>query len=315
MSKMGEEVSILVRFGDLGDSVTAINYGKTAGFGHIFIARSPLDYIFNRKSEPVGIVTKAAKKNAINMHYTGMRDLISFLLYENAKKNIRLRFYLQSSRGMGLQFAYYATATVLRVLFNQRSTQLKVDKYYVGTQYPQLLANNTIDIKNIERPNVALWVDSKQPSKDLNKDSVYKICAILNKNLAPELITIYGIKRLELELDFLPQNATNKTGRMSSKDFESSIELTDLAIVVDSGPMHLYALGRKPLIIFKGMRDGLVNWIPFSRKNVAVIFDDEIECRGCGRVRCKYAVNHCVNSQKNLKAFERVIERSTSDRL
>ena len=222
---------------------------------------------------------------------------------------------MQSQLGLGLQLAYFVTRSFVNIIFWKRDEAIVLDKYYMGTQYPSLLKNSNLKIFKDKDIRVKIWYDSKQPSKDLNKESLYKICSLLDQYLLCQSIDIHGLNKIDLDVAKLPLNVINRTGIMSPIEFESSIDATDLAVVVDSGPMHVYAMYKIPLIIFKGMRDGLVNWMPLGRRNATVIFDDEVSCRGCGRHSCKFETNFCVNSDKNIDSFEKIIKKIVADSL
>lgn len=309
------EQNILIRFGALGDAVTAVSYAREAGYSHILLASNGWDYFFHRKSAPNDLIAIIANQNNVNLKCVSLIDIIYFAKCINKKDKIRLRFFMQSQFGLGVQLAYFVTSSLVKIIFWKRDEKIVVDKYYVGTQYPSYLKTNNLKINKDKGIRVKIWYDSKQPSKDLNKDSIYKICYLLDQYLPCQSIDIHGINKIGLDLTKLPINVIDRTGKMSPTEFKFSIDDTDLAVVVDSGPMHVYAMYEIPLIIFKGMRDGLVNWLPLGRHNLAVIYDDEVSCRGCGRHSCKFKVNFCVNSKKNLDSFEKIIKQIVADSL
>ena len=117
-------------------------------------------------------------------------------------------------------------------------------------------------------------------------------------------INLYGSRKLNLpdELAFV-NNCTENT---NISEITNIVLETDLAIVVDSGPLHMFSLQNIPCIVFMGGRLPIINWSPLQATNY-YIYDDELECLGCKRRICPKEVNECVNSNKNLMAFNKLL--------
>jgi ADP-heptose:LPS heptosyltransferase len=89
-----------------------------------------------------------------------------------------------------------------------------------------------------------------------------------------------------------PRSATNFCGRLSPRLSAAVLAQTQLFVGHDSGPMHMAAAVNVPIVAVFSSRNPRGQWFPLSQ-NARVHYTD-IECMGCGRIRCEDRHQECI---------------------
>jgi ADP-heptose:LPS heptosyltransferase len=89
-----------------------------------------------------------------------------------------------------------------------------------------------------------------------------------------------------------PRQAENFCGRLSPRQSAAVLEQTQLFVGHDSGPMHMAAAVNVPIVAIFSSRNPRGQWFPLS-ENARVHYSN-IECMGCGRIRCEDRQQECI---------------------
>ncbi len=296
--------TLVIRFGSIGDLFSAYAFCRSRNGYDLFCCRS-VKAFFGLESDPVGSAVALLPNTSIVKILGG--NLFSLIRVINSSDYKRVVFFCQSDRGVSYKLARYALAILKK--FKIVPYRLVLQSLFHGGQYYWQLNDMSV-VKEIlssmsRSPVVSIFYDGKEPSKNLSCDSVFEICKVLTKKFENPKIKLYGQRRLNLP--FHDHCLTNFTGITEMSQIVDIVASTDLAIVADSGPMHILALENTPCIVFMGGRLPLLNWAPLKKSNY-YIFDDELECLGCMKHSCPKGDNVCVNSNKTLHVFKELFD-------
>jgi ADP-heptose:LPS heptosyltransferase len=89
-----------------------------------------------------------------------------------------------------------------------------------------------------------------------------------------------------------PGSAQNFCGRLSPRQSAAVLAQTQLFVGHDSGPMHMAAAVNVPIVAVFSSRNPRGQWFPLSEN--ARIHYTNIECMGCGRIRCEDRQQECI---------------------
>lgn len=85
--------------------------------------------------------------------------------------------------------------------------------------------------------------------------------------------------------DHMEHSALNLAGRLTLNDLASIMSRLDLLITNDSGPMHLAAAVKTPLVALFGPEDPLFTR-PYTQPDLYRIVAGKVDCRPCRKERC-----------------------------
>jgi len=85
----------------------------------------------------------------------------------------------------------------------------------------------------------------------------------------------------------------NACGSFSVEESAAVLSLCRLVICSDSGPMHLAgALGKPTVVVFSRINALMHRWFPLGNNHT--ILHREVECSGCGLMKCPIANHPCM---------------------
>jgi ADP-heptose:LPS heptosyltransferase len=90
-------------------------------------------------------------------------------------------------------------------------------------------------------------------------------------------------------------------------DLLSEIQIADLILCLDSGPMHIAAAYEKPLIALFGPGNKEI-WKPYSLNSCIIDHQDLYPCAPCLQKRCVLPEANCMDAITPEEVFEKVSE-------
>jgi ADP-heptose:LPS heptosyltransferase len=286
---------LVVRFGGIGDFVSAFSYCTARTERDLFFSPS-VKTLFLKKVDGQRDLLRLLPSSLSTAVYFGNICYLFKLIRLNEYSEVLI--YAQSSDGYLLKLFTYVLRFVL--IFKK----IKVKKFFFGGQYIHLI-NECSQIKSLisnlpRHPNISIFFDSKETANNLDVATVEAICKTLHNFLKDPKISIYGLNRLEFSLEGIAVN--NLSGMTTFDQLQKVFSNTHLAVTCDSGPFHVFLTKNIPCITFVSARQNLLNWTP-AKPNVFYIFDDTIDCLGCGKAVCPKKENLCVNSEVTRRQF------------
>ena len=98
---------------------------------------------------------------------------------------------------------------------------------------------------------------------------------------------------------------TNLAGKLSLNDLAYVISRLDLFVTNDSGPMHIAAAVKTPIVALFGPEDPVYTR-PYTSPDLYRIVKTEVNCRPCMNKRCDRPV--CMESLKPEEVLQACIE-------
>lgn len=291
--------TLVIRYGSLGDFVSAYDFCAARNDCDLFICRNISDFLFNLDSLDPLLLKNLMSYGLLNVYSGGILNFIR-IVNEGGYSSIYL--FAQSNSGMSFKFTKYILNFLAKTALSKKIKH--ISRFLHGGQYYwQINLNSRIRefIKSLPPgARISICYDGKEESKNLNEITLLNICNTLIGALDCPKIKIFGLKPIILNSQI--KGLENLTGQTSISSLFKNTRETDLAILIDSGPLHMFSREDVPSIVFLSGRHPLLNWTPFKSTNY-YIYDDELDCLGCMKTICPRGDNVCVNSPKNLKAF------------
>lgn len=295
------ERSLVIRFGAIGDYVTAVEFCRAHEAHDLLFCPSIECFICCSRVVPGALPLMAPTASSFVIRFGGLD------VYDALVRGGQYGRAIVLSQGPGGR----KIALAVRLLKMHRWWRVKaplvVSKYFHGGQYAWQLnqASQTAAlIKALPpQPNVAIFYDSKETANNLSAETVAHVVRGLATSLVKPRITVYGVKRLRLSAEL---SCTNLSGETTLDQLATVIDQVQLAVTCDSGPLHALSARGVPCIAFMSARQPVLNWTPLTPKNYYV-FEDSLECLGCGQASCPRGENICVNSSSTWRKFDAVL--------
>lgn len=289
--------TLVLRFGSIGDFVSAMSFCNARDGYDLFFAGSVGDFVLGHARDLCKLLPFATANATTRVH---LGSLAHFFKLLQEGHHSRILVFPQSQRAPRLK-AIVLLLHLLNIFAFRR--RLDVKYFFFGGQYVHLL-NKDSQIKSIIKSlpsaaRISIFYDSKEPANNLSVATIAMIDIVLRRALGNPVISLYGSTRLELDGGCMIRNLTGQT---SLEEIQPVFQETDLAITCDSGPLHVFSERGIPCIAFMSARQEVMNWVPLTIKNY-YIFDDGIECLGCRKAVCPRGENLCVNSEITREAF------------
>lgn len=143
---------------------------------------------------------------------------------------------------------------------------------------------------DITRPCIAVCTDSSRESKNWHISKFNKLVAMLAAEYSDYSFIFLGARYHEL---FESDNVFNLSGKLSQREFIAIMNECDMAIVLETGAMHVAGFLRKPFVVICGPSDYRL----FAKyyENYSVIYPDIpcYPCNGqCDTNRCIKMIGH-----------------------
>lgn len=290
----------LLRFGQIGDLITAANAAKALDMP-LFFALDRGTFAFPRRGRDAS-ATQAALCETLSARL-GIK--ITPTSYASLKSDVRrlrvteLLYFVQTPTR-----AARACAWLLNLLLPCEARVLYDASQWI---YPAIAANNlTVKdrLSHLQRDGRYMFAinwDGKEASKNLRPETVRQIAAALRSKFPHAAIVLIGKGRVEVALDDL--DVRNLSARTTLDEALETIARSDLLVTCDSGPLHFAASLNICTVAFMAARYPLAYWYPFS-PCVAVVSDLMVSCRHAGCRSCDASRNVCVNGPVAWRQFE-----------
>ncbi len=297
----------LLRFGQIGDLITAANAAKALDL--------PLFFALDRATFAVPALRQHgyAMQAALSRTMSAKLGIgITSTSYGELRSEVRrlgvteLLYFVQTPTA-----AARASAWLLNLLL-----PCAVRVLYDGSQwiYHAISANNLLVKERLSRLardglyKIGINWDGKEASKNLRSETVRHVATALRTRFPSALITVIGKGRLEAALD--DTSIENLSGQTTLDEALEIIAGSDLLITCDSGPLHFAASLDVCTVAFMAARYPLAYWYPFS-PCVAVVSDLLVPCRQTGCRSCNASRNVCVNGPGPLRQFDALLDDGT----
>lgn len=290
--------TLVLRFGAIGDFIAAVEFCRAHASHDLLFCPSIERFLLDRSvinEFPPGMTREP---EGFSVQYGALQD------YSALVKSGRYSRVIVLAQGPGGRKTALLTAFLKWHRRLASRSEISIKKYFHGGQYVwQLNGGSRIRQALADLPSrarVSIFYDSKEIANSLSAGTVAHIILRLKERLVDPQITLYGLAPLEVPLG-LP--FSNVSGETRLEDLPLIFDKTDLAVTCDSGPLHAFSARGIPCITFMSARQPLLNWTPLAPQNY-YIFDDSIECLGCGKAVCPRGENICVNSPVTLEKFD-----------
>lgn len=247
-------MNYLIRFGYIGDVITAIEASKLLN-ANLLVSESKKSLIFNKTNESyIDTIKSISRKTSFKISMCSSKKIKEIL-----SKDKEARFFMMTQ---SLNFTDKMYAIFLRFL-----TNANIEILYEGTQtfYGSILRNNEQflnhlrDIKN-KSLNISIVWDGKEDQKNLKKIQIERIYNILQNKFDLSSVNIIGKKKS----NFDNPNINNLSGNTTLDEALEIIDNSDLIISADTGLLHYSVFKRKPVVALVPHRLRLANWFPSS---------------------------------------------------
>jgi asparagine synthase (glutamine-hydrolysing) len=161
-----------------------------------------------------------------------------------------------------------------------------------------------------ERPWIAIGPGSKMPAKKWPTERFEQVVRQLIAEFDIWPVIFGGAEDIEVGTKLLRSwgRGYNAAGALDIRTAAHALKLCALYLGNDTGTMHLAAAIGLPCVAIFSSRDRPGMWYPSGTNNV--IFRSEIDCEGCGLVRCIVRDNEClkrVGAEQVALAAQRVL--------
>jgi hypothetical protein len=293
--------SLVLRFGSIGDYVTAVEFCKAHNECDLLFCSSIEHFVRGNFVVQEFLHTMAPHAGGVVIRFG---DLVDYDLMVRSGKYRRV--ILLSQGPGGRKIALLAKLLKLHKWL-RANRSMSIIKYFHGGQYVWQLnqASRIADLICALPPgaNISIFYDSKEAANNLSAETVAHVVRRLTSRLVRPQVNVYGVKQLKLPTDL---QCINLTGCTSLEQLLDVFDQTQLAVVCDSGPLHALSARGIPCIAFMSARQPLLNWTPLTPNNY-YIFEDDLDCLGCGRAVCPSGNNICVNSPSTHQKFDAVV--------
>ena len=290
-------MKILLRFGQVGDLITAIASSKALGLP-LYYSPSYLTFLFPLRYQ--------------KQYHDGvqMANLLSQMLGHKVNAtNLNLLRRLSADIGITdvLLLVQSPTRWSAMLAFTMRIfMRIRVSVLYDGAQwFYSALSRNNLNVRKHFRElpnesglNVCINWDGKEDEKNLSLNTIREVVTVIRNRFVDARITISGKKRCHIEIE----GVANVSGQITLAMALSLIDSADLLVTCDTGPLHYATTRGVWTIAFVAARYPMAIWYPFS-DHVAVISDLMIDCRQQNCRQCSSAQNFCVNGDGPLRKF------------
>jgi ADP-heptose:LPS heptosyltransferase len=292
-------MQILLRFGYLGDSITAIRAAESLD-AQLFLCENYQSFLGLSSSKNKGNIlsdffSSLSKKN--NVSSGNIFDLKRF-----AKKNnvTQILIMVQSPTikfSIIRSLCEFFLRIPVRIIFDASQW------IYYDIQKNNINAKKYL--RNLKKKSNLKFVinwEGKEEVKNLNQETIEFICNIILSTYQKPMITIIGKSRIQLTNSNLI-SISNLSGKITLTQMKDLIQLCDCIITTDSGPLHLAAFFKKMIVALIPPRYPLAYWYPFG-SNIALVSDYLIPCRQIKCTSCNEYKNICINGEIAKKNLE-----------
>lgn len=159
--------------------------------------------------------------------------------------------------------------------------------------------------KSIGKITIGINPGADKPHKRWNPDYYALVADHLSEHLNAKIIVLGGPGEEKISRyiqDKMKNSATNLGGQLTLNDLVYIISQLDLLVTNDSGPMHIAAALKTPLVAIFGPEHPVYTR-PYTTEDLYRIVHKDVDCRPCNRSNCKRPV--CLD----LITPEEVIEK------
>jgi len=294
-------MQIILRFGALGDTVTAISLAESENLDLVYSSgyRDFLFHNFRRNNkhnhEPIipNLLSRKGKGHITYVDIVKLRSLVKVKGYDE------IMIFVQTvTLPMKIIKKIISSYCAIKVSFIDETVQWLIPLRHQLTS--NFIESMPVVFKKKDPVIVIAW-DGKESSKSLNAPTIESICEyVFSTN---KLSTVKVVGKFRIQLDNIGPRVVNLSGKTSIVEMINQVKSADLFIGCDSGPLHAANFFNIPILSIISARIPRGKWMVVG-KNTTFVTDFFIPCRYCESVVCPKDVNYCVNGEVISKQLE-----------
>ncbi len=271
-------------------------------------SNSFLDLIFKLRKEKFDkvFILKRSFSSALISFLAGIPERIGF--------DTELRGFLLTKRikfNPKISEVLNFFACLSKEFLNEKATS---KKYFWASQEEKQKALNLIQKLNEKNPNTKKIILHAKPSHPFKKWHMGKWASLIKllkkKNYQIIFSGIASEKKYYDQIEKLSENKIDLKLFETDNNLRENMafyELCDLAVCVDSGPMHLAAATAIKTLGLFGPTDSN-RWHPWSNKAEILTAKEELSCRPCNlKISCNN-LRPCLNNLEAKEVFNKIEE-------
>ena len=161
-----------------------------------------------------------------------------------------------------------------------------------------------------ERQLVALCPFSNCQSRDWSEQNIHQLLRKLEQTERVEVILLGGQKDKDAGHRAIRAAGAgiNACGMFTLEQSAAVLTQCQMAIAVESGPMHLAAALDVPtVVVFSRITPHFYRWLPLGSRHTILYRD--VACAGCRKLRCPFPNHPCMDDITSDHVFEVVMRR------
>jgi len=148
------------------------------------------------------------------------------------------------------------------------------------------------ETKNLNKITIGINPGGDRPNRRWNPDHYVHVADRLSEHFNEKIILLGGPGEEKIAhyiQDKMKNRPINLGGQLTLNDLVYIISQLDLLVTNDSGPMHIAAAVKTPLVAIFGPEDPIYTR-PYTTKDLYTIVHKDVDCRPCSKRNCKRPV-------------------------
>jgi lipopolysaccharide heptosyltransferase II len=174
---------------------------------------------------------------------------------------------------------------------------------------------NDLFLKNISKKVIGINPGGDRKNRRWNPDCYAFVADRLIEKFDARIIIFGGPGEEEIARYIehkMNKNAVNIAGKVSLNDLAYLISRLDLLVTNDSGPMHMAAATKTPVVAIFGPEDVALTG-PYTSPNLYRVINKPVDCRPCNKVDCNRPV--CLDLITPEEVFDTCVDLLSSTKL
>ena len=146
--------------------------------------------------------------------------------------------------------------------------------------------------KSTDKMTIGINPGADKPHKRWNPDHYAHVADRLSEDINAKILILGGPGEEKISRyiqDKMKNRPINLGGQLTLNDLAYIISQLDLLVTNDSGPMHIAAAVKTPLVTIFGPEDPVYTK-PYTPENLYRIVHKDVDCRPCSKRNCKRSI-------------------------
>jgi lipopolysaccharide heptosyltransferase II len=166
---------------------------------------------------------------------------------------------------------------------------------------------NKYNIKG-EQLKIIVHPGGKKPSKLWPKEKFAQLVDRLIEEIGVQVILVGSVDEVKMTneiIELMQHGVVNLTGKLTLSQLAAVIDRADLTISNDSGPMHIAAALKIPVVVLFSSVDIPNLWYPYG--DIHTVIRKDVDCSPCFKERC--SEHYCMN-EIHVEEVYRAVKRT-----